>query len=85
MDRLVNLTVFTGLDLTMENTQLFGKHQGCVSSLANVFNETIVNGFIISPKFVFSHLSILMIMNPEGNLLNINDNSVNFRLNNIDG
>lgn len=53
--------------------RLSGKHQEYVSSLAKLFNETIASGFITLPKFAFSHLSTLKMMNPEDNFLNIDN------------
>ena len=55
------------------NMRLSGKHQEYVSSLAKLFNETIASGFITLPKFAFSHLSTLKMMNPEENFLNIDN------------
>lgn len=46
---------------------------GICSSLAKLFNETIASGFITLPKFAFSHLSTLKMMNPEDNFLNIDN------------
>jgi len=73
MGRPVNLSVSTGSGLVMANMRLFGKHQAYVSNLAIIFSETIANGFINLPKFVYFLLSTLRMMSQEGNLLNIND------------
>jgi hypothetical protein len=73
MGRLVNLSVSTGPGLIMVNMRLSGKLQEYVSSLAKLFNETIASGFITLPKFAFSHLSTLKMMNPEDNFLNIDN------------
>lgn len=69
-----NLSVFTGSGLVMVNMPLSGWHPGYVSNQAKLFNETIVSGFINLPKFAFFLLSTLMMMNPEDNFLNINEN-----------